>query len=257
MKVTTGITQLALLVIATLLFSGAEITAQKSQTSNSKTQTKVVYSCPMHPDVTSTKRGKCRKCGMDLRRTKAEVVDVPPETAPVDPAVDPSIPKTESYSFTATKIPHARVLDQNGKQLNFYNDLIKGKSVAINFVFTSCTAICPPLTATFRKVQQEARTRGLDVQLISVSVDPTVDTPERLQAFAKKFNAEPGWTFVTGDKAEIDSLLQALGVAVVNKNDHTPMVLIGNEATDRWTRTYGLSSPKKIVDLIADAASPR
>ena len=222
----------------------------------SKTQSKVVYACPMHPEVTSTKRGKCRKCGMDLRRTKTEVAEVPPESNPVDPVADPSIPKIESYSFSATKIPHARVLDQNGKQLDFYNDLIKGKSVAINFVFTTCTAICPSLAATFRRVQQDARTRGLDVQLISISVDPTVDTPERLQDFAKKFKAEPGWTFVTGDKAEIDSLLQALGVAVVNKNDHTPMVLIGNEVADQWTRAYGLSSPAKIVDLI-QAALPR
>lgn len=215
-----------------------------------KTQTKVVYSCPMHPDVTSTKRGKCRKCGMDLRRVEVKVPDAPPETAPVDPATGPLMPKTEDYSFSASKIPHARVLDQNGKQLDFYADLIKGKSVAINFVFTTCTAICPSLTATFRKVQQEARKRGLDVQLISISVDPTVDTPERLQEYAKKFKAEPGWTFVTGDKAEIDSLLQALGVAVVNKNDHTPMVLIGNEVADHWTRTYGLSSPATIVDLL-------
>jgi cytochrome oxidase Cu insertion factor (SCO1/SenC/PrrC family) len=211
----------------------------------------------MHPDVTSTKPGKCRKCGMDLRKTKTVVAEVPPELNPVDPVADPSIPKTESYSFHAAKIPHARVLDQNGKQLDFYDDLIKGKSVAMNFVFTTCTAICPSLTATFRKVQQEARTRGLDVQLISVSVDPTVDTPERLQEYAKKFKAEPGWTFVTGDKAEIDALLQALGVAVVNKNDHTPMVLIGNEVTDQWTRAYGLSSPAKIVDLIQASSSSK
>ena len=232
--------------------------AQTKQTSKSKTQTKVVYACPMHPDVTSTKRGrKCPKCGMDLRRTKTEVADVPTETNPVDPVADPSTPKTEDYSFTAAKIPHARVLDQNGKQLNFFKDLIEGKSVAINFVFTTCTAICPSLTATFRRVQQEARTRGVDVQLISISVDPTVDTPERLQDFAKKFKVEPGWTFVTGEKTEIDSLLQALGVAVVNKNDHTPMVLIGNEVADKWTRTYGLSSPKTMVDLIQAASSDK
>lgn len=230
-------------------------TAQTRRTSQTKTQTKVVYACPMHPDVTSTKRGRCRKCGMDLRRTKMEVAPAPPESAPVDPVADPSTPKTENYSFTAAKIPHARVVDQNGKQLDFYKDLIKGKSVAINFVFTTCTAICPSLAATFRRVQQEARARGLDVQLISISVDPTVDTPERLQAFAKKFKAEPGWTFVTGDKAEIDSLLQALGVAVVNKNDHTPMVLIGNEVVDHWTRAYGLSSPATIVNLIEAASS--
>ena len=104
-------------------------------------------------------------------------------------------------------------------------------------------------------MQQEARTRGLDVQLISVSVDPTVDTPQRLQEYAKRFKAESGWTFVTGDKAEIDSLLQVMGVAIANKNDHTPMVLIGNEVADSWTRTYGLSSPKTIVDLIESASS--
>jgi len=194
---------------------------------------------------------------MDLRPTKTVVAEVPPELNPVDPVADPSTPKTESYSFSAAKIPHARVVDQNGKQLDFYNDLIKGKSVAINFIFTTCTAICPPLTATFRRVQQEARTRGLDVQLISVSVDPSVDTPQRLQDFAKKFKAEAGWTFVTGDKAEIDTLLQALGAAVVNKNDHTPMILIGNEVADHWTRTYGLSSPKVIVDLIQSASSKK
>ena len=228
--------------------------AQTSRTSKTNTQTKVVYACPMHPDVTSTKRGRCRKCGMDLRRTKTEVSPAPPESAPVDPIADPSKPKTETYSFSAAKIPDARVVDQNGKQLNFYTDLIKGKSVAINFVFTTCTAICPSLAATFRRVQQEARSRGVEVQLISVSVDPTVDTPERLQAFAKKFKAETGWTFVTGDKAEIDSVLQALGVAVVNKNDHTPMVLIGNDVADHWTRTYGLSSPSTIVNLIEASA---
>jgi protein SCO1/2 len=87
-----------------------------------------------------------------------------------------------------------------------------------------------------------------------VSVDPTTDTPERLRDFASKFKAEPGWTFVTGDKAEIDSVLQSLGAAVSNKNDHTPMILIGNDTSDYWTRAYGLTSPTRIVELIDAAA---
>jgi cytochrome oxidase Cu insertion factor (SCO1/SenC/PrrC family) len=133
---------------------------------------------------------------------------------------------------------------------------VRGKTVAINFIFTTCTTICPPLTATFRKVQQELGERvGRDIELISISVDPTTDVPERLKEFSAKFKAAPGWTFVTGSKPEIDQLLGALGAAVGDKNDHTPMLLIGNDAAGYWTRTYGLAPAATLVKVINEAAS--
>ncbi|HKS41795.1 MAG TPA: SCO family protein, partial [Blastocatellia bacterium] len=147
------------------------------------------------------------------------------------------------------------VYDQNGKKLRFYSDLVKGKTVAINFIFTTCTTICPPLTATFRKVQQELGERvGRDIQMISVSVDPTTDVPERLKEFSAKFKAGPGWTFVTGDKQEISALLKALGTNAGDRNDHSPMMLVGNEHAGYWTRTYGLAPVSTIVKVITDAA---
>src|SRR5437764_1381227 len=124
------------------------------------------------------------------------------------------------------RIPETAVQDQDGQRLSFYSDLVKGHTVAINFVFTSCATICPVLAANFRQVQKELGESPGRVRLISVSVDPATDTPERLKRFAAQYHAGPGWSLVTGDKTEIDSLLGALGVTVQNKLEHTPMVLI-------------------------------
>ena len=89
-------------------------------------------------------------------------------------------------------IPDVEVLDQDGNALHFYSDLIKGKTVAINFIFTNCTTICPPLGATFARVQKEMGDKvGKDVHFISISVDPLTDTPERLKAWGAKFKAGP------------------------------------------------------------------
>lgn len=150
-------------------------------------------------------------------------------------------------------LPDLAVLDQEGRKLNFYRDLVKGKTVAINFIFTTCTTICPPLGATFAKVQTLLGDHK-DVQLISISVDPVTDTPARLKAWQAKFSQRPGWTLVTGDKATIDQLLKALGGFSARKEDHTPTVLIGNEANNNWTRAYGLAKPAQLVSLLEEKA---
>jgi cytochrome oxidase Cu insertion factor (SCO1/SenC/PrrC family) len=155
-------------------------------------------------------------------------------------------------------IPDAELLDQDGRKVRFYTDLVKGKTVAVNFIFTTCTTVCPPLGATFARVQRELGERaGRDVYLISISVDPVTDTPERMKAWGAKFKAGPGWTFVTGAKPQVDELLRALAASSARREDHTPTALIGNDATGQWTRAYGLTAPAKLVQIIGDAAAGR
>ncbi len=160
-------------------------------------------------------------------------------------------PHTEHLG--AMTIPDPVLYDQDGHQVNFYSDLVAGRIVAMNFIFTTCTTICPPMGANFGKLQELMGDRvGKDFEMISVSVDPAVDTPQRLNAWAEKFGRRPGWTLVTGSKVEVDKLLKALKVFNADKTDHSPIVLLGDDSSNHWTRTYGLAPPTKLAEMIDD-----
>lgn len=234
------------IILIVVLIPVLNFTREAKVAAQAQKQSTVRYSCPMHPEVRSRKPGRCPKCGMALRKIQGK---------PVGPTASPGAPPADLPSLSSLRIPDIAVSDQNGNDLRFYSDLIKGQTVAINFIFTTCTGVCPALTATFRRVQQTLAGQPPQVRLISVTVDPSTDTPKRLHDFAAKFHAGSGWTFVTGDTNQIDSLLQAFGVAVGNKTDHTSMILIGNDRTDHWTRMYGLSSPTSIVNAITETAN--
>ncbi|HSK63136.1 MAG TPA: SCO family protein [Pyrinomonadaceae bacterium] len=170
-------------------------------------------------------------------------------------AHDAPVAEVSSGKVSKMNIPDVELLDQNGRKIHFYTDLVKGKTVVINFIFTTCTTICPPLGATFARVQKELGDRaGRDVHFISISVDPATDTPERLKSWGAKFHAGDGWTFVTGHKPKIDELLRALGASSASREDHTPTVLIGNDAHGTWTRAYGLAKTSELIQLINKTA---
>jgi len=243
----------------------SQVKPARSQPQTTATKTVKSYACPMHPEIKSTKRGKCPKCKMDLRPVSDATSSVNNESLSASNAISETetaavtIPTSTSVAGSVLRparklnIPDVEVLDQDGNALHFYRDLIKGKTVAINFIFTNCTTICPPLAATFARVQREMGDKaGRDIHFISISVDPLTDTPERLKAWGAKFKAGDGWTFVTGNKQEMDKLLNALGASVSRREDHTPSVIIGNDIKGVWTRTYGLARTSLMVGLILD-----
>ncbi|HEX2224667.1 MAG TPA: SCO family protein [Thermoanaerobaculia bacterium] len=171
---------------------------------------------------------------------------------PPPPPADPD--KTEKAD--GLKFPDVSLVDQNGRAVDFYDDLVKDRVVAINFIFTSCTTICPPMGATFGQLQKLLGDRaGRDVHLISVSVDPVTDTPERMKAWSQRFGTDSGWTLVTGERDEVIRLLKSLGVYTPDINDHSPLVLVGNDARGEWTRAYGLAAPAKLVELLDEMAA--
>jgi protein SCO1 len=246
------ITSCLLMCALTSIPAVAQTPHNHSQTPAKKIRQQKTYSCPMHPEVTAKSKGKCPKCNMDLRPVDQKNAD---DSASHE--VSASVASAEMAKVSALvqspklNIPDVELLDQNGRKIHFYTDLVKGQTVVINFIFTTCTTICPPLGATFARVQKEVGDKT-GVRFISISVDPAIDTPERLKAWGAKFHAAEGWTFVTGNKPQVDELLRALGASSARREDHSPTVLIGNDAHGNWTRTYGLARTSQLVQIIND-----
>jgi protein SCO1/2 len=161
-------------------------------------------------------------------------------------------PGHQSVAVAGLLIPDVALLNQHGDTVHFYSDLIKGKVVAINTIFTTCTTICPLMGANFAKLGKLLGDRAdQQVNLISISVDPMVDTPERLDEWSRKFGqAGPGWTLLTGPKDDIDNLLKALHIATADKLDHAPVALIGGDGVGEWARASALLPPSRLAKLI-------
>jgi protein SCO1/2 len=155
----------------------------------------------------------------------------------------------------AAGIADVSVRDQDGRALRFQRDLVQGRVVAINFVFTGCSAVCPLMGANFASVQQLLGDRLPQAALISVSIDPLNDTPARLREWRDKFSTKQGWTLVTGRKSDMDRLLQSLGAAAPDPGSHAPFILIVDGINGSpWMRMDGLADPAKVAAALRQRA---
>jgi cytochrome oxidase Cu insertion factor (SCO1/SenC/PrrC family) len=152
---------------------------------------------------------------------------------------------------SASYFPNHILLTQDNKPVRFYDDLLKGKVVMINFMFTTCNGVCPPMMANLAKVQRYLGERvGREVVMISISVDPLTDTTAALKRYANNFKAGEGWYFLTGKKENVDAVLRKLGGYTESKFEHSSLVIIGNEATGEWTKAPALMNPSELASVV-------
>ena len=150
------------------------------------------------------------------------------------------------------------LINQDGEKMRFYSDVLKNKVVIINAFFSTCTSVCPPINRNLEKIQEALGDRlGKDVFLVSISVDPETDTPTRLKEYSRRFHARPGWMFLTGKKENVDWALYKLGQYVETKDDHSTVIIIGNEPKGLWKKALGLAKADELVRIVDDVINDK
>jgi protein SCO1 len=144
-----------------------------------------------------------------------------------------------------------KLVNQDGKEMSLYSDLMQGKTVVINAMFTTCTGACPVMSGTMAKIQDHLGDRvGKDVRLVSITVDPVNDTPAKLKEYAARFHAKPGWYFLTGSKENVEAALRKLGQWVDDPSNHQTLYLIGNDRTGLWKKAFALAKPEEVLPIV-------
>lgn len=151
--------------------------------------------------------------------------------------------------------PNVTLTTHEGKTVRFFDDLIKDKVVAINFIYTHCPDTCPLETAQLVKVKEILGDRvGKDVFFYSISIDPERDTPEVLKEYRERFKAN--WTFLTGDKQDIIEIRKKLGLYIQEIQDgslnHNVSMIIGNQKTGRWMKRQPFENPYVMADQLGN-----
>jgi protein SCO1/2 len=160
-------------------------------------------------------------------------------------------------------LPNVPLVTHEGRKVQFYDDLVKGRVVAINFMYTRCTGVCLPSTTHIAQVQKDLDEQiAKQVTFLSISLDGEKDTPERLNEFAKRHEAGPRWTFLTGKDSDIEILRRKLGAyerdpkVDADRSQHAALVIMGNEPEGRWQAISALVHPTRIRQAIERTVLP-
>jgi protein SCO1/2 len=144
-------------------------------------------------------------------------------------------------------VPDVILVNQDGAKVRLKELLQSGKPVIVEFIFATCTTICPVLSASFVSLQQKLGNDSQKVHLISISIDPENDTPKVMKAYLKRYRAKPGWDFLTGSRKDIDNVMRAFDAYIPNKMSHFPLTLIRSPSDGTWVRIFGLMGSSEFL----------
>jgi protein SCO1/2 len=158
----------------------------------------------------------------------------------------------------AINAPDVELLDQDGNKTRFRSGVLGDRIVVLDVFYTSCGLVCPILSAIMADLQDSLGERlGRDVALVSVTVDPITDIPQRLKEYSARFNARRGWTFLTGERDGVTQVLKSLGAYTPDFTRHPPMILVGDARRGEWARYYGFPSTEILLEKIEELAALR
>ena len=160
--------------------------------------------------------------------------------------VAPGVERTTA-SYT---VPNVTLTNQNGQKVSLTELLDSEQPVMLNFIFTSCTAICPAMSATFASVQEKLGSDSEKLRMISVSIDPEYDTPDALNAYAKRFKAGPQWEFLTGSLDDSVAVQKAFDADRGDKMNHAPMTLMRAKSNSQWVRYEGFAKADELAEEV-------
>lgn len=146
------------------------------------------------------------------------------------------------------RVPEVTLVNQNGKHINLKSFIDGDKPVILDFIYGTCTTICPVLSIGFSHFQKKLGPGAKDVLLISITIDPDNDTPLVMKEYLERYDAQPGWDYLSGKREDIFKVMKAFDAFVTNKMDHAPLTFLHAPGSGRWVRINQLLSMADLMD---------
>jgi protein SCO1 len=156
-------------------------------------------------------------------------------------------PPTAARSTASYVAPDTMLVRSDGARVSFAHEIDDGRPVLLDFIYTTCTTICPVLSQTFAEVQKRLGPNAAKLKMVSVSIDPEEDTPSRLVEYAKRYHAGDQWSFYTGTVAASIQVQRAFDVYRGDKMNHSPVTLYRPAPGQPWVRLDGFATPDAVL----------